>query len=220
MAKTPVLELPIARPSAAPPEERESLAQRARWLAWVSVGWHAAEAAVAIAAGVAAGSIALVGFGADSLVEASAGSIVIWRLARGRVASVRAERRAQQLIALSFYAVALYVIAESLSTLASGAHPQASWVGIGLAAVTLVAMPPLAAAKARIGARLQSSATVSEGRQNLLCAYLSVALLIGLAGNALAGLWWLDPAAGLTVAAVALREGRAAWRGDACACCE
>jgi divalent metal cation (Fe/Co/Zn/Cd) transporter len=220
MAKTPVLELPITRPSAAPPEERESLAQRARWRAWVSVGWHVAEAAVAIAAGVEAGSIALVGFGADSLVEASAGSIVIWRLARGRVASVRAERRAQQLIALSFYAVALYVIAESLSTVASGAHPQPSWVGIGLAAVTLVAMPPLAAAKARIGARLQSSATVSEGRQNLLCAYLSVALLIGLAGNALAGLWWLDPAAGLTVAAVALREGRAAWRGDACTCCE
>ncbi|MDX6668623.1 MAG: hypothetical protein QOK04_2003 [Solirubrobacteraceae bacterium] len=220
MANTPTLELPIARTPAAPAEQRESLVQRARWLAWVSVVWHAMEAAVAIAAGVAAGSIALVGFGADSLVEASAGSIVLWRLARGRVASAQAERRAQQLIALSFYAVALYVIAESLSTLASGAHPQPSWIGIGLAAVTLVAMPPLAAAKARVGAGLQSAATVSEGRQNLLCAYLSLALLIGLAGNALVGLWWLDPAAGLTVAAVALREGRAAWRGDACACCD
>jgi divalent metal cation (Fe/Co/Zn/Cd) transporter len=216
MAATRTLDLTLA-PTA---DERERLARRARLLAGASVGWHAVEAAVAVAAGVAAGSIALVGFGADSLVEAGAGLVVIWRLAGSRVGSAHAERRAQQLIALSFYAVALYVAVESLSTVAGGEHPHASWIGIGLAAITLVTMPPLAAAKSRLGARLDSSATVSEGRQNLLCAYLSLALLIGLAGNALAGLWWLDPAAALAVAAVAVREGREAWRGESCGCCE
>ena len=222
MAQTRMLDLPLADAGPAPPAaaDRELYAHRARLLAWASIGWHAVEAAVAVAAGVAAGSIALVGFGADSLVEASAGLVVIWRLAGSRVGSARAERRAQQLIAASFYAVALYVVVESLATLAGGAHPHASWVGIGLAAVTLVTMPPLAAAKARVGARLASSATVSEGRQNLVCAYLSLALLVGLAGNAVAGLWWLDPAAALVVAGVALREGREAWRGDSCGCCE
>lgn len=221
MADTPVLHLPLADAAPAPPvADRERLAHRARLLAWASIGWHAVEAAVAIAAGVTAGSIALVGFGADSLVEAGAGAVVIWRLAGSRVGSARAERRAQQLIALSFYAVALYVVVEAVGTLVDGAHPHASWVGIGLAAITLVTMPPLAAAKARVGARLASSATVSEGRQNLLCAYLSLALLIGLAANALAGLWWLDPAAALVVAAVALREGREAWRGESCGCCD
>jgi divalent metal cation (Fe/Co/Zn/Cd) transporter len=105
---------------------------------------------------------------------------------------------------------------EAVRTLFTTDHPSASWVGIGLAAVTLVTMPVLAGAKARIGEQLVSSATKSEGRQNMLCAYLSAALLVGLGANALLGWWWADPATALVIAAVAINEGREAWRGEAC----
>jgi divalent metal cation (Fe/Co/Zn/Cd) transporter len=203
------IELPVAPP-------REPLVRRARLLAWASLGWHLVEAAVALAAGVAAGSIALVAFGADSLVEAGAGGVVVWRFSGGRAGSEAAERRAQRLVGASFFAIAAYVAVEATRTLATGDHPGESVVGIGLAAVTLVTMPPLAAAKARLGERLGSAATRSEGRQNLLCAYLSAALLVGLVANAVAGLWWADPVAALVIAAVALREGREAWRGEGC----
>ena len=131
-------------------DQRELLLRRARMLARLGVGWHGIEAAIAVGAGVAAGSIALVGFGADSLVEAVAGLIVLWRFASARVASAVAERRAQQLIALCFYLIAAYVGVEAVRSLATATEPSASWVGIGLAAFTLVAMPPLAAAKARV----------------------------------------------------------------------
>ena len=180
------------------------------------IGWHAVEAAVAIAAGLAAGSIALIGFGADSLVESVAALVVIWRFAEARAGSEIAERRAQRLIAVSFYAIAAYIAVEATRTLLIVERPEASPVGIGLAAVTLVTMPLLASAKARVGERLGSSATKSEGRQNLLCAYLSVGLLVGLGANALFGWWWADPAAALLIAAVAAREGREAWSGEAC----
>jgi divalent metal cation (Fe/Co/Zn/Cd) transporter len=192
------------------------LVRRAKQLAWLGVGWHGVEAAVAVGAGFAAGSIALVGFGADSLIESFAGFILLWRFAASRAASEDAERRAQKLIALSFYAIAAYVAAEALRSLVGADEPSASWVGIAFAAVTLVAMPPLALAKARLGARLGSAATRSEGRQNLLCAYLSAALLAGLLANAIAGVWWLDPVVGLVIAAVAVEEGREAWRGEGC----
>ena len=127
---------------------------RAKLLARLGLGWHGIEAAVAIGAGIAASSIALVGFGADSLVEAVAGIVVLWRFASVRAGSERAERRAQQLIALSFYVIAAYVAIESVRTLAGGAHPEVSWVGIGLSAATLATMPPLAIAKARVGEQL------------------------------------------------------------------
>jgi divalent metal cation (Fe/Co/Zn/Cd) transporter len=205
-----VLELAVS----APP--RDALVRRARALAWASLAWHLAEAVVAVAAGVAAGSIALVGFGGDSIVEAAAAAIVVWRFADRRAASEDAERRAQRLVALSFLALAAYVGFEAVRSLVAGDRPEASWVGIGLAAITLAAMPPLARAKARVGAALRSGATVSEGRQNLLCAWLSAALLAGLAANALFGLWWADPVAALAVAGVALKEGRDAWRGEGC----
>lgn len=208
---------PIELTMAAPAPAR--LVARARELAWLGVGWHVIEAAVAVGAGVAAGSIALVGFGADSLVEALAGGIVLWRFAGSRAADARAERRAQQLIAASFGLIALYVGVEAVRSLAGGHEPDASWVGIGLAAVTLVAMPPLAKAKARVAVQLQSSATHSESRQTMLCAYLSAALLVGLGLNAIAGWWWADPVTALVIAAVAVKEGRDAWRGDACGCC-
>jgi divalent metal cation (Fe/Co/Zn/Cd) transporter len=197
-------------------DERERLIRRAKQLAWLGVGWHGLEAAVAVGAGLVAGSIALVGFGADSLTESFAGFILLWRFAASRVASEDAERRAQKLIALSFYAIAAYVGFEAVRSLLVGDRPEASWVGIGLAAVTLVSMPPLAIAKGRIGEKLGSSATKSEGQQNMLCAYLSAALLVGLGANALFGLWWADPMTALLIAGVAVKEGRESWRGDSC----
>jgi divalent metal cation (Fe/Co/Zn/Cd) transporter len=169
-----------------------------------------------LAAGIAASSVALVGFGADSLVESIAGFVVVWRFASARSSSEQAERRAQKLIAASFYLIAVYVGVEAVRSLIGGDEPAASWVGIGLAVVTLATMPPLAIAKARLGDRLGSAATKSEGRQNMLCAYLSAALLVGLLANALLGWWWADPLTALVIAGVAVREGRAAWAGDAC----
>lgn len=193
-----------------------SLVRRARGLAWLGVSWHVAEAAIAIGAGAAAGSIALVGFGADSLVEALAGFVVLWRFAAARTESARAERRAQQLIAASFFIIAVYVAVEAVRSLAGAEEPDVSWVGIGLSAFTLATMPPLAAAKARVADALGSAATKGESRQTLLCAYLSAALLVGLGLNAIAGWWWADPVTALLIAGVAAREGRDAWRGDAC----
>jgi divalent metal cation (Fe/Co/Zn/Cd) transporter len=212
------IELPIHTAPPVPAGHREALVRRARALAWLGVGWHAVEAAVAILAGLAASSIALVGFGADSLVESTAGLIVIWRFAGARASSDEAERRAQRLIGLTFFAIAAYIAVEAVRSLIGGDQPEASWVGIGLAAVTAATMPPLAIAKARVGAELGSSATRSEGRQNMLCAYLSLALLVGLSANALLGWWWADPVTALAIAAVAVREGRDAWRGEDCCC--
>jgi divalent metal cation (Fe/Co/Zn/Cd) transporter len=209
--------------------DRARWVRRARLLAWVGVGWHGVEAAVAIGAGVAAGSFALIGFGADSLIEAAAGLVVLWLFAAPRAGSAEAEARAQKLIAMSFYVLAAYIGAEAVRSLIGGHHPEVSWVGIGLSGVTLLTMPPLAAAKARVAERLGSSATKSESRQTMLCAYLSAALLVGLGLNAVAGWWWADPLTALVIAAVAVREGREAWRGESCctapvggadACCD
>jgi divalent metal cation (Fe/Co/Zn/Cd) transporter len=212
MAGQPAV-LQISRPA---PGARAALVRRARLLAWAGIAWHVAEFAIAIAAGVAASSIALIGFGVDSMIESIAGLVVVWRFAGGRSHSQAAERRAQQLIAISFYVLAAYVGFEAVRALLAGDHPAASWVGIGLAAVTAPTMPLLARAKRRVGDQLGSSATVSEGSQNMICAYLSIALLVGLGANALFGWWWADPLTALLIAAVALREGRQSWRGDAC----
>jgi divalent metal cation (Fe/Co/Zn/Cd) transporter len=201
---------------AMPELERARLQRRARLLAWGGIAWHFIEFAIAVAAGIAAGSIALIGFGADSLIEFFAGFVVVWLFTGQRLHSSTAERRAQQVIAGSFFVLAAFVGAEAVRTLVGGSHPKASWVGIGLAAVTALTMPLLARAKRRVGSRLDSSATVKEGAQNMLCAYLSVALLVGLLANALAGWWWADPAAALVIAAVAVREGRESWRGEGC----
>ena len=174
------------------------------------------EFGIAIGAGIAASSIALIGFGADSLVESLAGLIVVWRFSARRLNPEAAERRAQQLIAGSFFLLAAYVGLEAVRTLAGGQHPETSWVGIGLAAFTAPTMPLLAAAKRRVGNGLRSAATVQEGVQNMVCAYLSVALLVGLLANATAGWWWADPAAALFIAGVAVKEGGASWRGEGC----
>jgi divalent metal cation (Fe/Co/Zn/Cd) transporter len=196
--------------------ERDRLVKRAKLLAWLGIGWHGVEAVIAVGAGIVAGSIALVGFGADSLVESVAGIILLWRFTTSRAASESAERRAQKLIGLSFYLIAAYVGVEALRSLIAAEAPDASWVGIGLSVITLLTMPPLAIAKARIGEKLGSSATKSEGQQNMLCAYLSAALLVGLGANALWGLWWADPLTALLIAGVAVREGHEAWCGESC----
>jgi divalent metal cation (Fe/Co/Zn/Cd) transporter len=209
--------LPLAAaPPSASPAHRARLVRRAKQLAWLGVGWHGIEAAIAIGAGVVAGSIALVGFGADSLIESAAGFVLLWRFAAARASSEAAEQRAQKLIAISFYLLAAYIGVEAIRSLIGGEHPDVSWVGIGLAGFTLLTMPPLAIAKSRVAEQLGSPAGKSESRQTTLCAWLSLGLLVGLGLNALAGWWWADPATALLIAAVAVREGRESWRGDSC----
>jgi len=207
------------RPLGLAPAERAQLERRAKLLAWGGNGWHFIEFAIAVGAGLAASSIALVSFGIDSLIEALAGFVIVWLFAARRSGSAHAERRAQQLVAASYAILVAYVLIESSRTLLGGQRPDTSWIGIGLAAFTAPTMPLLARAKRRVGMRLGSSATVSEAAQNQICAYLSIALLVGLGANALFGLWWADPAAALVIAAVAAKEGWESWKGDSCECC-
>ncbi len=207
---------PVAAPVPAVPHL--GLARRARMLSWLGLVWIGAEGAVAIAAGLAAGSVALVGFGIDSAIEAMASLVIIWRFTGSRLLSPSAEGRAQRLVAIQFFVLAPYVGFEAIHALIEGARPGVSWVGIALAATSAVGMPLLGLAKRRIGERLGSLATRGEGMQNVLCGILAAALLVGLVGNAAAGLWWLDPLVALTIAGVAVHEGRRAWRGDACGC--
>jgi divalent metal cation (Fe/Co/Zn/Cd) transporter len=177
------------------------------------------EGGVAILAGVLAGSVALIGFGIDSAIEGFASVVIVWRFASSRMFSEAAEQRAQKLVALQFFVLAPYVGYESVDALLGGERPGVSWLGIALSASSLVVMPYLGVAKQRIADQIGSAATKGEGRQNMLCAYLAGALLLGLLGNALAGAWWLDPVVGLLIAAVAVKEGREAWRGEGCSCC-
>ena len=192
------------------------LARQAKLLSWASLAYMAIEGLVAIVAGIVAGSIALIGFGLDSAIEGFASVVIVWRFTGWRTLSHRAEERAQRLVAIQFFVLAPYVAVESIRTLVNGSHAEVSIVGIALAASSLVVMPWLGRAKQRIGARIGSSATASEGKQNMLCAYLAAALLVGLLGNALFGAWWLDPLVGLFIAAVAVQEGLESWRGEAC----
>src|SRR5665213_644172 len=165
VTSSPLLSITFAAPCGS--SDRDRLVRRARVLARAGIAWHVFEAAVAVAAGAVAGSVALVGFGADSLIEAAAGLVVLWLMSGGRSGSERAERRGQQLIAASFGLLAAYIAAQTLSDLVGGTHPGTRWPGVALASVTLVAMPPLAAAKRRVAIALGSSATVSESRQTM-----------------------------------------------------
>jgi divalent metal cation (Fe/Co/Zn/Cd) transporter len=217
------VELPItaagAAPRTAPEISRADWLRLARWarlLSWASLAYMAVEGAVALVAGLVAGSIALIGFGIDSAIEGFASLVIVWRFTGARLHSDRAERRAQRLVAIQFLILAPYIAVQAIRDLAGGHHPDASWVGIGLAISSIVLMPLLGVAKQRIGRRMGSIATRGEGAQNLLCAYMAAALLVGLAGNALLGLWWLDPTAALAIAALAVREGIEAWRGESC----
>src|SRR6266540_1548818 len=168
------------------------------------------------ASGIAAGSIALIGFGISSAVEGLASVIVIWRFTGGRTLSEHSERRAQQLVAVSFWLLAPYVAIEAVHKLVTGDEPGVSWLGIGLTIASVILMPAFGVAKQRLGARLGSAATAGEGTQNILCAYLGAAVLIGLGANAALGWWWADPVAAVFIAAVAVREGLQSWRGEEC----
>jgi divalent metal cation (Fe/Co/Zn/Cd) transporter len=194
----------------------ERLARRARLLSWLSLAWMTVEGGVAIAAGLVASSIALVGFGLDSAIEGFASLVIVWRFSSSRMFSAAAETRAQKLVAIQFFVLAPYVGVASMRALIGGERPDETWVGIALAASSVVLMPLLGIAKQRIAEQIGSAATKGEGRQNMLCAYLAGALLIGLVGNALAGAWWLDPIVGLLIAGVAVKEGVEAWRGEGC----
>ena len=206
-----------ARPVATiSPERYRELAGRVKLLSWLSVGVMSIEGIVAIVAGIMAGSIALVGFGLDSAIEGIASVIIIWRFTGSRVMSQTAEHRAQKLVAIQFFILAPYVAFESVRALAGGDHADVSVLGMALAVFSLITMPLLGVAKQRIAEQIGSAATKGEGRQNVLCAYLAGALLIGLAGNAIASAWWLDPVVGLLIAGVAVREGAEAWRGEGC----
>jgi divalent metal cation (Fe/Co/Zn/Cd) transporter len=194
--------------------QRTRLGRRAQLLAGASVTYNVVEAVVAIAAGVVAGSVALIGFGLDSVVEVSSGLIILWQF-RHKLPESR-ERQALRLMAMSFFALAGYVAFESVRALLFGGEPDASPVGIGLAAASLVIMPFLSWAQRRTGKALGSNAVVADSTQTLLCTYLSAVLLVGLVLNATLGWGWADPIAGLVIAAVAAREGVQAWRGEGC----
>jgi divalent metal cation (Fe/Co/Zn/Cd) transporter len=212
-------ELPLIEPAALRGADWRRNARRARLLSWVSLVWMTIEGAVGVVSGVVAGSIALQAFGISSAVEGMASVIVIWRFTGARTLSQTSERRAQKLVAVSFWLLVPYVAAEAIYKLVSVAEPETSYLGIGLTVSSLLLMPLLGRMKHRLGAKLGSAATAGEGTQNVLCAYLAAAVLIGLLGNALFGLWWLDPLAALAVAALAVREGRASWRGEGCCDC-
>jgi len=194
--------------------ERGHLGRRARLLAGASVAYNAIEAVIAISAGVAAGSVALIGFGLDSTVEVSSGLIILWQFAH-RLPESR-EHQALRAMAFSFFALAAYVTVESLRALFGNAEPSASPVGIVLAATSLVIMPFLSWAQRRTGRALGSNAVVADSTQTLLCTYLSAVLLVGLLLNATLGWAWADPIAGLVIAAVAVKEGGEAWKGEGC----
>ena len=199
---------------ALPAEERARLGRRARLLAATSVSYNAVEGVVAIAAGVVSGSIALLGFGLDSVIEVSSGLVILWQFRHALPQS--RERQAQRLISLSFLALAAYVAVESVRALVTRAEPEASLVGIALATASLVVMPFLSRAQRRTGRALHSSAVMADGTQTALCAWISLAVLVALVLNAALGWWWADPLAGLVIAAIAAREGRQTWRGDGC----
>jgi divalent metal cation (Fe/Co/Zn/Cd) transporter len=193
-------------------------ARRARRLASLSLAWLSFEGAATTTAGILAGSIALIGNGLDGAIEGLASVIVLWRFSGSRTLSPTAERRAQQLVAISFFLLAPYIAFEAARALIIEHHAHTTWLGIGLSIGTLSICPWLGRAKLRLGEQLGSSATAGEGRQNLICAYLALAVLAGLLANTLLGAWWLDPLVALGISALAVTEGRRAWRGESCEC--
>jgi cation diffusion facilitator family transporter len=193
------------------------------WLTALTIGWNSLEAVVAISSGLMAGSIALVGFGLDSVVEVSSALVIVWRLSHrssDHTTDERIERRAVRLIAMSFFAIALYVVYDSATKLLGiSDEPDSSPVGLAITALSLIVMPVLAWAKRRVASGLRSVALRADAAETQLCTYLSAVVLIGLAANSLFGWWWMDPIAGLVVAALAVREGWNAWTsGDLCEC--
>lgn len=199
---------------------RAQLLRRGLSLEYLTVGWNLVEGLIAVGAGLAAGSIALIGFGVDSFVESISGSVLIWRLRAEAVGGAdderveQVERRASRLVAVSFLILAAYVAVEAIRTLIAQDRPDASPVGIVLTIVSLVVMLWLARAKRDTGEALGSRALIADSHQTFACWYLSMTTLAGLALNAVLGLWWADPAAALVIAVFLVREAREAWEGE------
>lgn len=197
-------------------DEHAALVQRVKLISWLSLAWMTVEGAIGLTAGVMANSIALIGYGLDSSIEGIASLIIVWRFTGDRIHSHEAETRAQKVVGATFFMLAPYILVSAIQRLAAGSHAKASWVGIGLAIVSITLMPLFGRAKKRIGNQLRSHATAGEGTQNILCACLSLAILLGLGANALFGFWWADPLVALVVAVVAIQAGIRTWRGETC----
>ena len=195
-------------------DRRALLRRRIRWLVAATITYNVVEAVVAIVAGTIASSVALIGFGLDSVIEVSSAAAVAWQFAGPD--PERREKVALRVIAGSFFALAAYVSVEALRTLVAGDPPGHSSVGIVLVAISVVVMPVLSWAQRRAGRELGSASAVADSKQTLLCTYLSAAVLIGLVLNSALGWWWADPVVALGLAAVAIREGREALRGETC----
>ena len=195
-------------------DRRAVLTKRVRLLVAATITYNIVEAIVALTAGTIASSAALIGFGLDSIIEVASATAVVWQFS-GRDPEAR-ERAALRIIALSFFALAAYVGVESIRALSGASEPAPSNVGIVLAALSLVIMPFLSHAQRHAGRELGSASAVADSKQTLLCTYLSGVLLVGLLLNSLFGWSWADPIAALVIAAVAVKEGREAWRGHAC----
>ncbi|MFI6476866.1 cation diffusion facilitator family transporter [Nonomuraea sp. NPDC050663] len=204
-------------PLAPSPARRAVLRRRVRLLVAATITYNVIEAAVALAAGTAASSAALIGFGLDSIVEVASAAAVAWQFSAAD--HERRERTALRIIAISFFALAAYVSFDALRALLGGGEAEHSTAGLVLAALSLVIMPLLSRAQRRTGRELGSASAVADSRQTLLCTYLSGVLLVGLALNSAFGWWWADPVAALVIAGVAVKEGREAWRGDTCCAC-
>ena len=201
--------------------DRQAALRRGRNLEYLTVAWNSAEALASIAAGLLAGSIALVGFGLDSVIETVSGVALIWRLHHTNDVAHRresAERVALKIVGISFVLLSLYVLVDSAHALYTREAPERSVFGIVIAIVSVIAMPLLARAKRKVAAALSSDAMRAESRQTDLCAYLSAILLVGLLLNALLGWWWADPVAGLLMVPIIGREGYDALRGKECGC--
>jgi divalent metal cation (Fe/Co/Zn/Cd) transporter len=177
------------------------------------------EAGIALLAAVIAGSVSLLGFGLDSLIELGSAATMLWLYTHARSSSASAERRAQQLVTAGLVALAAYVTFDAIHALAVGARPHTSWLGVAVCIGAIIFMPLLAHAKSRVAAQLDSAATAGDAAQSRLCAISAAAVLITLLANHLAGWWWLDPITGLAIAALATHEARQAWAGEVCADC-
>ncbi|HXG85791.1 MAG TPA: cation transporter [Pyrinomonadaceae bacterium] len=191
---------------------RNANVRRGRNLEYLTIGWNSMEAVVAIGAGLLAGSIALVGFGVDSVIESLSGAVLLWRLFAGE----HREQLALKLVGVSFLFLAAYVAFDAGKSLLFREPPETSYVGIGLAILSLIVMPVLARAKRRVAANLNSRALQADSRQTDICAYLSAILLFGLGLNALFGWWWADPVAALVMIPIIAKEGIEALRGETC----
>lgn len=191
--------------------------RRGRLLEYFTIGWNLLEAVAAIGAGAVAGSAALIGFGVDSLIESSSAVALLWRLREGKEGEQR-EKFALKLVGISFLLLAGYVAFDAVKSLILQEPPEVSYVGIAIAALSLVIMPLLARAKRRVAANLNSAAMLADSRQTDICAYLSAILLSGLLLNAVFGWWWADSIAALVMIPIIVKEGIEGLRGENCGC--